>query len=244
MLVRVEDIESMSVQNPRVLVGCPISDYHSYCVNEYLEGLRNIKYDNFEVVLVDNSKDDSYSEFLKKQGFNVIKMPYVDNARDRIIFSRNKLKEFLLENGFDYFLSLEADVIAPVDIIDRLLLHSKNVVSAVYFNNLEKDKKIQTLMMLWVNRGEDKETIYHVSELELENPRLIEVAMCGLGCVLISRVALEKIEFRYDKSFESFDDVWFCKDVKKEGFRIYGDTGVVCKHLFLKRPWEWKELKT
>src|SRR3989344_8142782 len=116
MWARAEDIVSMSVQNPRVLVGCPISDYHFYCVNEYLEGLRNINYNNFEVVLVDNSKDDSYSEFLKKQGFNVIKMPYVENARDRIIFSRNKLKKFVLENGFDYFLSLEADVIAPVDI--------------------------------------------------------------------------------------------------------------------------------
>lgn len=233
----------MSATNPRVLVGCPISNHHSYCFNDYMQGLKSLNYSNFEVVLADNSKDMPYFEFLKKTGFRIVKIPYTKGARDRIVLSRNKLREVALNEGFDYFLSLEADVIPPGDIIYRLLSHSKDIVSAVYFNNVEKDSKIQTLMMLWVNRGEDKETIYHVSDVELQRPRLIEVAMCGLGCVLISRRVLEKVEFRYDKAFVSFDDVWFCKDAKANDFSIYGDTGVVCKHLFLKRPWEWKELK-
>lgn len=232
----------MSAINPKVLVGCPISDYHSYCLDEYLGGLKSLNYKNFEVLLVDNSKDVAYSQVLKDKGFNVIKMPYFNSARDRIVSSRNKLRQYVLDNGFDYLLCLEADMIPPFDIIQRLLLHNKDIVSGVYFNNLEKDGRIQTLMLLWVNRGDDKDTIYHVSKTELDNPRLIEVAMCGLGCVLISRKVLEKVSFRYQKEVNSFDDVWFCKDAKDNGFNIYGDTGIVCKHLFLKRSWEWKEL--
>lgn len=233
----------MSAINPKVLVGCPISDHHLYCIDEYLGGLKSLDYKNFEVLLVDNSKDVAYSQVLKDKGFNVIKTPYLGGARDRIVKSRNKLRQYVLDNGFDYLLSLEADVVPPFDIIQRLLVHNKDVVSGVYFNNLEKDGRIQTLMLLWVNRGDDKNTIYHVSETELANPRLIEVAMCGLGGVLISRKVLEKVEFRYDKAFVSFDDVWFCKDVKANGFSIYGDTGVVCRHMINKRPWEWKGMK-
>ena len=85
--------------------------------------------------------------------------------------------------------------------------------------------------------------MYPVSEIELNNPRLIQVHKCGLGCVLIHRSVLEKIEFRYVKELEAFDDIHFSNDIIKNGFNIYADLSVVCKHLVLNRPWDWKDMK-
>jgi len=44
----------------RILIGCPTSDYKEYSLKEYLEGIKNLTYKNFDLVLVDNSKNDYY----------------------------------------------------------------------------------------------------------------------------------------------------------------------------------------
>ena len=228
---------------PRVLVGCPTSDYHEYCVNEYIDRIKNLSYKNYDILLVDNSKTDDYYKKLLKLGVKVIKTKYFENAKDRIVDSRNILRRYAIENNYDYLLSLEQDVIPEKNVIDELIKHKEKIVSGVYFNNFPKDGKDRFLMCLWVNRGDDKETIYHIDEIELHKPKVIEITACGLGCILLHKDVLEKIEFRYEKDAIPFDDVYFCMDVKKKGFKIYANTGVVCKHLFLKRPWDWKELK-
>ena len=44
-------------------------------------------------------------------GLKVIRDKWQPKARDRLVSSRNKIREYALENGYDYFLSLEQDVI-------------------------------------------------------------------------------------------------------------------------------------
>ncbi len=48
--------------NPKVLVGCPTSDYKEECLEEYAEAVKNLSYDNYEVLLIDNSKGNEYFE--------------------------------------------------------------------------------------------------------------------------------------------------------------------------------------
>ena len=75
------------------------------------------------------------------------------------------------------------------------------------------------------------------------NKGLLKIAVSGLGCILIHRSVLEKIKFRYDKKYPSFDDIFFGLDCKENNFGIYADTNIVCKHLLKNRPWKWKDLK-
>jgi len=95
----------------RVLVGCPTSEHKEYCLKEYANLLRSLTYDNFDVLLVDNSKDDRYYNKIKSLGIPVIKDKYLEGAKNRIVHSRNILRERVLNGGYDYFFSLEQDVI-------------------------------------------------------------------------------------------------------------------------------------
>ena len=63
--------------------------------------------------------------------------------------------------------------------------------------------------------------------------------MCGIGCMLIHRSVLEKLEFRENLE-GGFDDVTFCNDVRnKLNLKIYLDTSVKCIHLVKEKPWAW-----
>src|SRR3989344_246742 len=117
----------------RVLVGCPTSFHKEYCLKEYAESIKSLAYKHYDILLVDNSPNDEYLQKIKSLGINAIKGPYNENARDRIVISRNILKEYAIKNNYEYLLSLEQDVMPPKDIIERLLGHNKKVISGIYF---------------------------------------------------------------------------------------------------------------
>ena len=115
----------------KILVGCPTSNHKEYSINEYLNGIKNLNYRNFDLILVDNSEDNNYFNKLKSLGINVIKGKYFESAKDRVINSRNILREYFLNNDYDYLLSLEQDVVPPSNVIEKLLEHNKEVTGAL-----------------------------------------------------------------------------------------------------------------
>ncbi len=229
----------------KVLVGCPTAEQYEYCIDEYLKRIREFVLKNFDMLLVDNSKDDRYMQSLQQRGVQVIKAEHIKDVRERIVASRNILREQVLRNGYDYFLSLEQDVIPPKDVIPRLLSHNKKIVSGVYFklydvlitNTGKRDgivqKKGKTLMPV-LFRFADEPGKMHICTLhEVSGERLLKIRAAGLGCMLIHRSVLEKIHFRKEEGIQGYDDVVFCDDAYNNGFEIYADTSVKCKHLIL-----------
>jgi len=223
--------------NHKILIGCPTSHHKEYCLKEYLEGVRNLTYKNFDLVLIDNSEDDEYFNKLKKLGVKTIKGKHFESAKDRVVYSRNILREYCLENGYDYLLSLEQDVIPPKDAIERLLKHEKDIVGGLYY--YFGDDKKTLLPMLWVHYKEEYAKRLNFNEVP-EN-ELIEVITCGLGCVLIKKEALEKIEFRHVKGKDPWDDLWFCEDAREKGFKVHVDTSIKCKHYV--KGMDWSKIK-
>ena len=230
----------------KVLVGCPTYEGYDYCIDEYLKRINNLVTKDFDLLIVDNSKTGSYAEKLRKLGVNVIKADHLKDVRQRIAESRNLLRDYVLKNNYDYFLSLEQDVIPPRDVLPRLLRHQKNVVSGVYFKiyNMTirarkkdeivlREKKVLTPLVF---RFSDDPSKMHICNYkDVEGNKLFKIRACGLGCVLIHRDVLEKVKFRKEEGSESYDDFIFCTDVYKNGFDIYADTSVKCKHLILKK---------
>lgn len=217
---------------PKILIGCPTSDYKAYCLKDYLNGVKNLTYKNFDFLMVDNSKSSAYSKKIKSLGFNVIKDDYKENARERIVSSRNILREKTIES-YDYLLSLEQDVIPPKNIIEKLMEHNKKITTGVYFTYKMVDSERTLVPILWVSDG----GIRNLTEEEVMGDKVIEVEGAGLGCMLISSEVLKKIKFRYEKESNAFDDMWFCEDTKEKGYKIYADTSVKCKHLI--ERWSW-----
>ncbi|MEM4263448.1 MAG: hypothetical protein QW666_00950 [Candidatus Woesearchaeota archaeon] len=214
--------------NPKILIGCPTWEGKKYCLKEYAEAIKKLDYDNFDVLIVDNSKDDSYLNEIKKAGFNAVKGPWHEKARDRIIESRNLIKEYALKNGYDYFFSLEQDVIVQPDTLKKLLSHNKQIISGIVMNNLPVGDTIKLMPMIYVPHKLDSTGLDYISEDALKKSQLIEIKACALSCVLIHKDVLSKITFRYTGGF---DDMMFCKDALDAGFKIYADTSVKPKHL-------------
>ena len=226
---------------PKILVGCPTSLHKEYCLKDYAEAVKSLDYPNYDILLVDNSPDDDYLKKIKEHGLPVIKGPYFESARDRIIASRNILRQKVLDEGYDYFFSLEQDVIPPKDILQNLIKHNKRVISAVYFaHNIVDNKRV---LMPLVYKLIDKETLSMrpLNDKELwEELGLTEVVSAGLGCLLIHRNILKKIKFRYEKN--TFDDRWFFIDLHNLKIESFADTSVKCKHLILEHQ-KWDEIQ-
>ena len=66
---------------------------------------------------------------------------------------------------------------------------------------------------------------------EIQEPKLIEVAIAGLGVVLIKKEVLEKIAFTYDENKPATDDFFFFTQTAKNGYKLYADTTIKCTHL-------------
>jgi len=212
---------------PKILVGCPTCNLYEYCLDEYLQTARNLSYPNYDLLIIDNSQDPEYHKKIKE----AIKDEYIEPAIKRIVNSRNILRKYALENNYDFFLSLEQDVIPPKDIIERMLKHKKKAISGVVFSKFQG----KVLPLLWKEDGDDLK-FYQLDEIEPE--RLEKIRTCGLGSLLIHKDILKEIEFRYEKDKNCFDDMFFCNDLKKKGFSLYVDTSIKCKHLIKNKTWK------
>ncbi|MEK6964010.1 MAG: glycosyltransferase [Nanoarchaeota archaeon] len=219
----------------KVLVGCPTSSHKKYCLAQYWAGLQNLDYPNMDVVLVDNDLDDAYAEVLRKNGFTVLKGPYLPNVIERIAVSRNILREKALKEGYDYLFSLEQDVVPSPDTLYRLVHHQKDIITGVVLNQTVSPdgKKLLTVPMLWEDYPGEPEKMRYVEGKKLLQPNLFEVRACSLACTLISRKALS-ISFR--ASLESFDDILFCQDARKQGFAVFADPLIRPRHYT--QPWD------
>src|SRR3989344_3837723 len=169
------------MSNPKVLIGCPTSYHSGYALKHYKEGINKIDYDNYEVLIVENSDpkvdNNAYFEKIKLIGLPVIKAKTMKDVRDTIVFSRNLLRAKGLEEDFDYFLSLEQDVIPPPNVIKKFLedidknnnKYGKNndsnnikVISGVvfYYNWNVDNTKLVPSPQLWDFDQEDRNSEY------------------------------------------------------------------------------------
>ena len=232
----------------KILVGCPTSNHKEYCLKEYIEALKKLDYANFDILLVDNSENEGYFNKLKKEDIPVERVEYGEKVRERIVRARNFIVERMIEGNYDYFFSLEQDIIPPLDVIQRLLDCDKEIISGVYFKefeykveNTEINKKT-ILPMAFIDYDIKEGLIKQLTYDDVVGDRLIKISTCGLGCILIHKnVFLKDIKFRYEEGKKPFDDVWFCRDVKKAGFDIYLDTSIKCRHLT--KGMDWKKIK-
>lgn len=219
---------------PKILIGCPTYWGKAYCLKEYAERVKTLSYSNYEVLLVDNSKNERYIKEIRESGLRAEKGPWMEDIRERIVASRNLLRKRALEEGYDYFLSLEQDLLPPLNVVEQLLANRQLIMTGVYHKEgFHEGKKISYALLYALQNG--KLVLIHPERLKQAEP--IRTHACGLGCMLIHRSVLEKIPFRKPTKGPAQDDMMFCFDVQKEGFALYADPMVVCEHLHK----DWKE---
>lgn len=234
-------------QFPKVLVGCPVSSYREDVVDDYIAAVNSLSYQNYEVLLLDNSADEKMFGRIKGK-VPVQKTRRIEKIGEMLARDRNALRKKALDEGFDYFLSLEQDVIPPEDVIERLLANKKQVCSGLYFNmyssmgpNNEPYAELRPVFSVLMDETQkDIRVIRNIGLQGVFPGRLMQICSGGVGCVLIARDVLEKIFFRTESAFTTFDDVFFYEDCYTKGIDAFLDSRVMCLHRY--KPWP-KELR-
>ncbi len=229
----------------KILVAAPLCEWYEYCFTEFSTSLRSIQYPFKKIFFIDNSKGMRFYQRILAEGFHVEKSEHLNSIRDMVTRDHNAIREKFLEGGFDYLLILDSDVIPPADVIDKLMAHDKDVVSALFFGEHNINGEVKAMPFAWVfskEHGDWNNTGYLTDE-EIWSDSLLKVAFTGMGCVLMKRKVMEKVTFRYSKEMDAWDDRWLGVDVWANEFEFYVDTGVKCKHLYKDRSFNYWELK-
>ncbi len=218
---------------PRVLIATPIYDKKDYSLDTFLQDVGKISYPNYEHILIDNSTTEEYAESLKARGIqNVYHIKRGSNSREALARAQNFARHYALDHGFDYMFSLESDIHPPADVIQRLLIHNKEVITGLYMIGIGVDVPCITITE-WVPKlmanGTRLLTKEEADEVK-KGMGLIPVHAGGFGCCLIKKEILEMFSFRYDPRFQSHSDVYFFSDLYTAGIQAWVDTDIVCEH--------------
>lgn len=152
----------------------------------------------------------------------------VDHARNNIV------KRFL-STDCTHLMMIDDDIVPPVDALERLLFHNKEIVAAAC-PMIGPDKKGNLTISY---------NAYAISDDKVKTPLidasgLIEVDAVGTGCIMIKRDVLENMYIvapfltRYNETTgikEMGEDIYFCKLASNMMIDIYSDFGLKCKHI-------------
>lgn len=220
---------------PKVLIAAPQHESKKYCWDEWRDRVKNLTYPNYDVFIAENSETEDFSEQIKSDGFICKRIGYnINSVLERTTKAHEACRLYALNNGYDYMLHLETDVLPPLDVVERLLASKKKVVSAVYDIYHGKMRKAMIQMSEPLDRTIGAYRC--VPFIEQEEPlffdgTLRQVYHAGIGCILISRYVFEKIPFRFDKNAIFHADTWFANDCFYRDIPIFADTTVQCRHL-------------
>jgi glycosyltransferase involved in cell wall biosynthesis len=234
--------------NPKVLVGIVTYDGKDYIFPECYKAVRNLDYDNYDVLIVDNSKGNSYYTKLLREGYkNVVHLQRAKNTRDTLSDSQNYIRHRMLDGNYDYLLMVESDLLPPPETITRLLNHNKLVTGSLYWlqgkiPGQEGKFKIPCIFFLEYKKESQAMGTRLITYQELPsflNTGLRQVHGCGIGCTLFARSIVEKYPYWTDERFDNkHSDVYLYMDLHNNHIPVFVDTSFEVPHF----PSDWGQV--
>ena len=226
---------------PSVCVAtCTYSGKH-YAFKEWWKAITELTYSNIkEILIVDNTADNgNYARKLRRLTngkAKVLRAPRLSNSRDTLSASQNMIREYLIERDYDYWMSIESDVIVPKNAIEKLMRWYKPVVGGLYeIGHVNKTGRRYCVFMTHPKPGNLNGTrvisAQEHEQLKSLNEGLFKVHGCGIGCTLIRRDIFKKYVMWTDERFTNkHSDVYFYMDLWNNKVPVYIDVSVKCEH--------------
>ncbi len=151
-------------------------------------------------------------------------------GRANILYNYRKARKAALEGGYGALLTIEQDIIPPSDTIARLVTAEADIAYGLYA--FRTSRPVLNAYRWVMNDGWPDESLsLHPAELRKAWGGIIRVTGLGLGCTLIRRHVLERIDFQ---PLDTAHCDWaLARDALRRGYMLKCDMNVVCGH---KRP--------
>lgn len=147
--------------------------------------------------------------------------------------TRNKLARNAVEEGFDYVLWIDSDMVFRPDLLLRMAEVMDNGVdylSALCFRRVAPFYPVVYKDMGW--KGSQPYTEVYGDYPE---DALFEIVASGFGCVMTSVAMLKTLLERYGVPFSPQigfgEDLTFCANARQAGFRLYCHSGIQVGHI-------------
>jgi hypothetical protein len=217
---------------PKVLIFTAIYDKKDYSMSKFLACARKINYPNFRHIFIDNSEDLEYFTKLKRQGLDVYHVQRGNNTRESLARAQEFARILASNEDYDYILSIESDIYVTPDVVQTLLFHAKDVVSAWY----EIGTKEIRVPCITIAYFDEKIGAYGTRLLkpdefkEYTNNGLKVVQAAGMGCCLIYKSVFLRFPFTYDERFTGHSDIYFFNDCFNNKIPVFVDTDLRFEH--------------
>lgn len=142
---------------------------------------------------------------------------------------RNNLVIQALREYCTHLLMMDTDQTYPIDVIQKLLSHEKDVVAVNVHRRYPPFDPI-------LYRGE-LGNYHHVPDDECFSGKLIEIDATGCGCILYNTDVFLDIPHPWFEVYRMSDgrvvgeDIDFCSKIKDAGYKIFADTSIKVGHI-------------
>lgn len=176
-------------------------------------------------------------------------------ASPRIDDLRNVALQQALADGFSHVLFLDADMLHPDDLFERILRHvdREAVVSGFYTLKTYPFSPVAFRDGRLHESGRFSTYRYDEAYAEVDADGLRDEEIVGMGCTLIPLSIVRALGprpwFEYKTDADGWhqvsEDMPFCEKVRAAGFRIALDPSIKCGHLYTEFATEehWKRAK-
>lgn len=231
------------MEEPKVLIIIVTYNKKEYVAN-LLKSLRDIDYENYDVVIVDNASTDGTVEHLKEHFPNVTVISNSENTGGSGGFNTGLSYAFEKE-GYHYYWLLDNDVVvsrdALKDLIDALQKHKDIAVAGSQMCQLD-NPEVTNEVGAYVNfRSGHLVLNRHLTRRRNNATGIFDVDYVAAASMLV-RADVAKRAGLWEDFFIHFDDVDWCLRIKKMGYRVVGVADSVIWHLSAaEKPITWQQ---
>ena len=157
------------------------------------------------------------------------------NIGSLVYTSRNQLAKVAIEEGFDYVMWFDSDMVFNPDAMRILLKHleedNMDMVTGIYFRRTPPFTPT-VFKTMDVNEAA-QESIW--TEFDVIPNEPFEVEACGFGCVLMKTEILVAVFNKFGNMFSPIgntgEDIALCWRARQCGYKIFADPSVSLGHV-------------
>jgi cellulose synthase/poly-beta-1,6-N-acetylglucosamine synthase-like glycosyltransferase len=222
---------------PKVLVATPTYEGKNYCLKEFISNVASFTYprSRFDFMIFDNSATPNNAKYINKE-FGV-KVNWRDYSGmgiiEKLAETHEAIRQFAINNKYDYILHLESDVFPQEDVIEQLLWTKKKIIGVPYNLFGGGQRRVVTQGF---QEGDIAQN-YFSSSLNLAqlhhwffDGTVRRVSTNGIGCTLMKVSTIKNIPFRYVPNDDSAPDTWFTRDLMSMNIPYFVHTGMLAFH--------------